>query len=120
MAKSISALKSRLEAQKARLIHDLEVARETAAASVTPSDERSYSNHLADEATTTYQQEANLAVERHLLREIEAVEAALRRIREGTYGVCEACGKPIGRERLEALPTAALCITCKSRQAARR
>jgi RNA polymerase-binding protein DksA len=46
----------------------------------------------------------------HLLGEIDA---ALARIEEGTYGLCTSCGKPIGRERLEALPYATLCIDDK-------
>jgi DnaK suppressor protein len=41
------------------------------------------------------------------------VVAALRRIDEGTYGRCENCGRDIAPERLEALPTARLCVTCK-------
>jgi DnaK suppressor protein len=41
------------------------------------------------------------------------VEEALLRIKEGTYGLCLACGKHIGQKRLEARPTAELCIDCK-------
>ncbi len=47
------------------------------------------------------------------------VEAALRKLDEGTYGTCERCGQPIGDERLEALPAARLCLRCKQ-QAGRR
>ncbi len=46
-------------------------------------------------------------------RELAAVEAALERIREGTYGQCEGCGGKIPKARLEALPYATLCITCQ-------
>jgi len=41
------------------------------------------------------------------------VNVALERINKGTYGVCTACGQPIQVERLEALPSAALCINCQ-------
>jgi DnaK suppressor protein len=41
------------------------------------------------------------------------IDAALRRIEDGTYGSCENCGKPISPERLEAMPWATLCIDCK-------
>ena len=41
---------------------------------------------------------------------LAAIDAALERMEEGTYGICEKCGKPIGEERLEALPWATLCI----------
>jgi DnaK suppressor protein len=119
-AMNVEKLKAQLEAQKAKLIRDLEVAKETAPSTVTPSDEPSYSNHLADEATTTFQQQQNLALEQHTLREVNAVDSALDRIRAGTYGNCDDCGQPIGQERLEALPSATLCIRCKSRREARR
>jgi DnaK suppressor protein len=46
----------------------------------------------------------------HVLVEIDS---ALARIEEGTYGVCSACGGPIGEERLEAVPYATLCIEDK-------
>jgi RNA polymerase-binding protein DksA len=41
-----------------------------------------------------------------------AIDGALQRIEDGTYGICTNCGKPIGQERLEALPWAELCIDC--------
>lgn len=120
MADRYKAFKRRLEEQRARLREDIETSQETAPSKVTAGDEPSYSNHLADEGTSTYLQEANLALERHLQNELAAVEAALERLEEGTYGRCENCGGEIGRERLEALPTATLCITCKSRREGRR
>jgi RNA polymerase-binding protein DksA len=49
----------------------------------------------------------------HVLAEIDA---ALARIDAGTYGICVRCGKPIGQERLEALPWATLCIDDKRKQ----
>ena len=52
-------------------------------------------------------------------RELSEIEAALRRIELGTYGVCETCGGAIGRLRLRAVPEARLCIIC-SEMAERR
>src|SRR5215475_13712864 len=46
----------------------------------------------------------------------ERTERALGRIEAGTYGVCESCGKPIGKARLLAFPRATLCVECKQRQ----
>ncbi|MCL4466015.1 MAG: TraR/DksA C4-type zinc finger protein [Chloroflexi bacterium] len=119
-SRKYAGFKRKLEEQKERLRRDLETAQETAPSGVTSADEPSYSNHLADEATATYQQEANLALERHLERELAGVDAALQRLQNGTYGRCENCGGEIGLERLEALPTATLCINCKSRQENRK
>ena len=46
------------------------------------------------------------------LREIQQIRAALVRLDKGTYGVCTRCGQEVGERRLEAIPHAALCITC--------
>lgn len=48
-------------------------------------------------------------------REVEEIEAALRRMQEGRYGECAACGTAIGRQRLLALPEAVLCLVCSGR-----
>jgi DnaK suppressor protein len=45
---------------------------------------------------------------------IEEIDAALVKIGEGTYGFCESCGNPVPKARLEALPHARLCVSCKS------
>jgi DnaK suppressor protein len=47
-------------------------------------------------------------------RELARIEHALKRMREGGYGVCEDCGRPIPLARLQALPYATLCIRCQS------
>lgn len=44
--------------------------------------------------------------------ELQALDRALGRINDGTYGQCERCGEPIGTERLEALPATATCVRC--------
>jgi DnaK suppressor protein len=51
---------------------------------------------------------------------INEVHRALQKLHEGTYGVCEACGKPIKKRRLKARPFAILCIGCKEREERRR
>jgi RNA polymerase-binding transcription factor DksA len=56
---------------------------------------------------------AQLAAAEAQLREIDA---ALGRVRDGTYGVCVDCSEPIGAERLEARPTAVRCVTCAGRR----
>jgi DnaK suppressor protein len=47
---------------------------------------------------------------------ISKIKEALERIEDGTYGLCEACGEPIGEKRLMARPVTTLCIECKARQ----
>ena len=52
------------------------------------------------------------AVQREAAADLHAVDAALSRMAEGTFGVCGRCGRPIGIDRLNARPTAELCIEC--------
>ena len=70
----------------------------------------------ADAGAKTFQREHELAVT-HNARELLAQnERALARIVSGTYGVCESCGEPIGKARLQAFPRATLCVACKQRE----
>jgi DnaK suppressor protein len=48
--------------------------------------------------------------------QLECVEAALERIEAGVFGICLLCGEPIPAQRLEALPWAELCISCREKQ----
>jgi RNA polymerase-binding protein DksA len=73
-------------------------------------------NHLGDIATATFDREMASTLEENSTHVLAEIDAALVRIDEGTYGICVRCGKPIGRERLEALPWATLCIDDKRKQ----
>jgi DnaK suppressor protein len=67
-------------------------------------------NHMADTASATYARELDAGFEEGAQHTLEQVEAALARMDTGGYGTCEACGEPIGAERLSAIPWARLCI----------
>ncbi|MGZ8692995.1 MAG: TraR/DksA family transcriptional regulator [Gaiellaceae bacterium] len=67
---------------------------------------------LADTATETYDRELDYTLEENSEHVLAEIDAALKRIGEGTYGICTNCGKQIADERLEALPWAMLCIDC--------
>jgi RNA polymerase-binding transcription factor DksA len=69
----------------------------------------SIDQHQADLGTETFEREKDLAILESIEAELADVEHALRRLDEGTYGTCEACGRPIDEERLEAIPAARLC-----------
>lgn len=73
-------------------------------------------NHLGDVATATFDREMASTLEENSSHVLEEIDAALVRIEDGTYGLCTECGKPIGEERLEALPWATLCIDDKRKQ----
>jgi DnaK suppressor protein len=65
-----------------------------------------------DQATDLENQEALEAVEKSGIQEIRRIEQTLKRISEGTYGICTQCGADIDPKRLKALPTAMRCISC--------
>jgi len=73
-------------------------------------------NHLGDIATATFEREMASTLEDNSTHVLAEIDAALGRMEDGTYGVCERCGKPIDVERLEALPWATLCIEDKRKQ----
>src|SRR5437868_5393449 len=66
--------------------------------------------HQADVGTETFEREKDLSLLEEVEAELNLIERALRRIDDGTYGTCEACGQPIGDERLEAMPAARFCL----------
>lgn len=72
-----------------------------------------YDNHPADIGDELFERSKDVALRDNAHILLEAVEAALAKIEDGTYGICDACGKDIPVERLEALPSAALCIECQ-------
>ena len=74
-----------------------------------------YSLHLADVATDNYERDFNLnlvSAERRIIMEIDA---ALKRIEDKTYGVCDSCKKNITKSRLKAIPYAKYCTKCKEK-----
>jgi RNA polymerase-binding transcription factor DksA len=73
-----------------------------------------YGDHQADDATELFEREKAMTLERTLRDHQQQVETALGRIAAGSYGRCDVCGKPIGKERLDAIPEATLCLEHKA------
>jgi DnaK suppressor protein len=71
---------------------------------------------VQDAGTKVFEREQELALTQNAQDLLDQGERALARMDAGTYGVCESCGRPIGKARLQAFPRAALCVTCKQRQ----
>jgi RNA polymerase-binding transcription factor DksA len=74
--------------------------------------------HPADTGAETFNRERDLGILESIDAELSDVEAALAKLEAGTYGSCEACGQPIGEDRLAALPAARFCIEDAERAAA--
>jgi DnaK suppressor protein len=73
-------------------------------------------NDQADVGSNTFERDHEMSMAKNARENLELVEAAIARIDEGSYGICESCGEPIGKERLQAFPRATLCMQCKQRQ----
>ena len=70
----------------------------------------SFDQHHGDIGTETFEREKDFSLLEQLEAEIGDLDAALRKIDEGTYGTCEVCGREIEPERLEAVPGTRTCI----------
>lgn len=68
-----------------------------------------------EEATESFELEKRLALEKQIRANLGEIEHALSKFEKGTYGLCDICGQPINPERLEALPQATLCMSCKAK-----
>jgi RNA polymerase-binding transcription factor DksA len=66
--------------------------------------------HPGDIGTETFEREKDLSILEQVEAELADVAHALQRLDDGSYGTCEACGQPIGDERLEAMPAARFCL----------
>ena len=111
-----SILRARLENEQKRLNEELEQFK----ASVRPTEERREGSPFGkreEEATEAAELENRMALEKRTLAQLAEVEHALSKFEDETYGLCEKCGQLIDPARLEALPQATLCISCKTNQA---
>lgn len=98
----LAELKKELLRQKERLTKQMEQMEDNK----DTGELSSYDNHPADLGTELYVRERDIALDEHSHNELVKVEAALRAMKEGSYGVCKKSGKDIPFERLQAVPTA--------------
>jgi RNA polymerase-binding protein DksA len=106
--------RKKLEDEKARLLHAVGFLVRENPGSISDElgevAEGGTDNHLGDTATAMYDRELDEGLEEGARVTLAEIDAALERIEDGTYGICEGCGKPIGAERLSAIPWTRLCI----------
>ena len=74
-----------------------------------------YSYHMADMASDDYDRDFSLGRATDEQKIIYAIDEALKRIGDGSYGNCLQCGKPISKRRLKAVPHTELCIDCQKK-----
>ena len=83
---------------------------------MTSEDRSTYSLHMADHGTDAMEKEKSQLLAQRGGDYIKYLHKAQQRIEEGTFGICRICEGEIGRARLEAVPTATQCISCKSKR----
>ena len=109
-----SALRKQLKAERKHLLQKL------AEAQTSPqiSERRAGGSFgkRGEEASQVLELEKRLNLDKRLRKSLDEVDHALQKYEAGTYGLCDVCGKPIERARLEALPQANLCLKCKADQ----
>ena len=71
---------------------------------------------MADQAAGNNEVHIQLKLKQTDAKILQAIEGALRRIEEGSYGICRDCGEPIAEARLTAIPWTRSCISCKEKQ----
>lgn len=105
-------IKQLLLKMREEIIRDINVIRE---------NEHTEHNEVGDEydlASQERERELGIIFSAQEKNKLMAIEDALRRIDEGTFGYCEECGEKISKQRLKAVPFATLCVSCKSKKEA--
>ncbi|MFO7280429.1 MAG: TraR/DksA C4-type zinc finger protein [Thermoanaerobacterales bacterium] len=98
----LSTLRGQLEDERARL--------EAQIAALEVGSDGTYDDNFADSGQVTAEQSENLALLNQLNDQLDEVNHALSKMDDGTYGICEVCGRPIAEARLEAMPATRFCI----------
>ena len=100
------------DAMRTALLAERERLADERAETIVAPDPMTYGSQAAA-ASQVFEQQRDLALRDRNQDHLEQVEAALRRLDEGTFGACVRCGRPIAADRLEALPWAPRCIDCQ-------
>lgn len=103
-----------LKEQRDRLVHQLDELGATESGDLR--SDVDYGDGFADAGAATAERTERLGLAESLKGQLDAIDAALVRIEEGTYGTCASCGNEIPAARLEARPESVYCVDCKSRR----
>jgi RNA polymerase-binding protein DksA len=114
-AKELREIREELESERARALADLEIAEHDLQGLMRDAGEGA-GDDQADAGASIFGREYEMSLVANSRDKLDQVEHALERLDNGTYGICESCGNPIGKMRLQAAPRATLCLACKTRQ----
>ena len=107
----LAQIEAMLVERRRLLLNDVQALEEEEARDA--SDLSPFSTHLADLGTDRASSDISLGCRASASSEIQEIDEALERIRDGSFGLCETCEKPITADRLRVLPFTNLCINCK-------
>ena len=111
----LEELRGQLRDEIGRLQSEIDTAEEEIADLISDSGEGA-GDDQADAGSKAFEREHEMSLANNAREMLVQTLRALQRIDSGTYGICESCGNPIGKARLQAFPRATLCMTCKQRE----
>ena len=114
-AKELAELRGELERDAEHLREEISTAEEEIAGLFRDGGDGA-GNDQADVGSNTLERDNEMYLANNARNVLEQIQHALSKIDDGTYGVCESCGKAIGKGRLQAFPRATLCVSCKERE----
>ncbi len=117
-AQEVESYRNLLENIRARLVGDLDQMTDEALKRNQPESSGNLSNmplHMADVGSENFDQEFTLSLIENEQETLEHIKDALDRIQLGRFGICEECGSPIAKQRLQAIPYTPHCIECARR-----
>ena len=110
----LGQLRSHLESKHERLMKELRQLETSIRQTVEQRERNFFGSDDGDGVTDGLELDRYLAWQKQTIDRLSEVRHALRKFEQGTYGLCEGCGQQIDPGRLEALPQASLCLSCKS------
>lgn len=114
-AEEVAEVEADLRAEVERLRADVATAEEALADLLRDASDGA-GDDQADAGSKNFEREHEMSIANNAREMLLQSERALNRIAAGTYGVCESCGEPIGKARLQVFPRATLCMSCKQKQ----
>jgi len=111
----LARIKQRLQEERARQLALAARLRQEEADPVESGELSTADQHPAELGSETFERELELTTLSIVEGELKEIDDALRRLDQGSYGICEECGKPIDEARLEAVPWARYCVVDQAR-----
>lgn len=111
---ALKKLRAQMEEERAELVEQVEEL--DASADVAQWRDAGFDDDAADSGSAAFERERAQSLAAHARRIIVQIDDAFERMEAGTYGICERCGDPIEKARLEAIPYSTLCLEDKRRE----